>query len=437
MTGTWAHRAILFVCVLLHFLLAYHVDRTQSVAVLGIFGLLWVVFFVQWKYWKTGIWQLIALAMLLRSVYLLAIPELSDDVFRYIWDGWLSVNGVSPYEWVPSEWIARTDDSTFGQLYPLLNSPDYYSIYPPVLQFFYAAAAWLGQGNVHHSIVILRLFVLFAEFGSILLVRQLLKAWGMDARGLLLYAFNPLVIVEFSGNLHNEVFMVFTLLLCMLLLAQNRMVLSSLAFAASVGTKLLPLMFLPFLIRRIGIRWSVLIGTVIGFGVMLMYMPLHTRDLVANNLESLSLYFADFEFNASIYYVVRHIGYHVTGYNIIASTAVWLPCIVIVSILLLAFLNRRNDLASLPMMMLFAWAIYYALATTVHPWYIAVLGMFIPFTAYRFGLAWMVLVPLSYHAYAGVGFQEDLWIVAVEYGVVLGVFLHEMKTVWQARRKWG
>ena len=79
MTGTWAHRAILFVCVLLHFLLAYHVDRTQSVAVLGIFGLLWVVFFVQWKYWKTGIWQLIALAMLLRSVYLLAIPELSDD----------------------------------------------------------------------------------------------------------------------------------------------------------------------------------------------------------------------------------------------------------------------------------------------------------------------------------------------------------------------
>ncbi len=364
--------------------------------------------------------------MLLRLIYLIAVPELSDDVFRYIWDGMQYVNGVSPYEWTPTEWMGKTDGNAFQQLYPLLNSPDYYSIYPPVLQFFYGFSAWLSGGDVQMAIVTLRLFVLLAELGSILLIWKLLVAWKMSSRNLMLYALNPLVIVEFSGSLHNEVFMVFFLLLSLYLLIQNWRRLSALAFAASVGVKLLPLMFLPFLIRRIGLWRSILYGALVGAALLLMYVPFWSENLIAHNLNSLSLYFANFEFNASIYYVIREIGFQIKGYNIIGTTAIWLPRIVLLSILLLAIFNKDRKLSSLPKMMLFAWVIYYALATTVHPWYIAVLAMFLPFVKYRFALLWLILIPLSYHAYGSMNCDENLWIVAIEYVPVFILLLLEM-----------
>jgi len=419
-------RIVLFVSILLHFLFAYWADRADNLVVIGLFSAQWILFFILWKKGRMGMKQMVALAMLLRFIYLIAIPELSDDVFRYLWDGLQSVNGISPFEFTPTEWLAQTENATFQALYPLLNSPDYYSIYPPVLQFFYAVAAWVGQGNIHISIVVLRLFVLMAEFGSILLIWKLLKTWKMDTRNLMLYAFNPLVIVEFAGSLHNEGFMVFFLLLSLFLLSRSLPWIAALAFAASVGVKLLPLMFLPFLIRRIGLWKSVLFGAIVAVALLLMYVPFWSDDLIAHNLKSFSLYFANFEFNASIYYLIREAGFYVKGYNIIAQTAVWLPRVVLISILLLAFFNKDRKVSSLPLMMLFAWVIYYALATTVHPWYITVAAMFLPFVKWRFGLVWMVLIPLSYHAYGYEGVNENLWLVGVEYAAVFGWFFFEI-----------
>ncbi len=92
----------------------------------------------------------------------------------------------------------------------------------------------------------LRTVVLLVELGSMILIWKLLKAWNLHSRNLMLYALNPLVIVEFAGNLHGEVFMVFFLLLSLWLLAIKRNWLSAGAFGLSAATKLLPLMFLPF-----------------------------------------------------------------------------------------------------------------------------------------------------------------------------------------------
>ncbi|MBL4585884.1 MAG: hypothetical protein JKX84_02325, partial [Flavobacteriales bacterium] len=184
---------------------------------------------------------------------------------------------------------------------------------------------------------------------------------------------------------------------------------------------------LPFLIKRVGLWRSVLFGATVGIALMLMYLPFYSNDLIAHNLDSFSLYFANFEFNASIYYLIREAGFYVKGYNIIAQTAVWLPRVVLISILLLAFFNKDRKLSSLPLMMFFAWIIYYALATTVHPWYITVVAMFLPFIKWRFGLVWMVLIPLSYHAYGIDAVQQNLWLTALQYTLVYGWFFFELR----------
>ena len=440
MLPRWVHRLLMLAAFQWHLAFAVAIDRFNSPGVLLSFAGLWVIFLIQWADWETSVKRMITLGMVFRGIYLLTFPELSDDVFRYIWDGMLTNQGISPYTIIPSHWADLGLSESFGQMLHQLNSPEYYSVYPPVLQSIFAASVWLGNGEVLSSIIALRVFVLFAEFGSMLLIWKLLQAWTLNTRNLMLYALNPLVIIEYSGSLHGEVFMVFFLLLSLWLLAGKRQWLSALAFGLSVGAKLLPLMFLPFYIKRLGL-WKTVIYVGIAMLVTgLLFIPFWTPELLTNVSASLKLYFANFEFNASLYYVIREMGFWYRGYNIIGQTAVWLPRIVLLIILLIALLNRDKEVCVLPKLMLFAWFTYYAFATTVHPWYVAVLAVFLPFVKYRFALVWLMLVPLSYHAYGGAEFHENGWLLLVEYvpvyvwlGFELGLF-RSLERWWALRR---
>lgn len=436
MLPRWAHSLLMFAVFQWHLCFAIIIDRFNSPAVLASFAGLWLIFLIQWADREISVKRMMVMGMLFRAIYQVVFPELSDDVFRYIWDGMLVNESTSPYALLPSEWATAGLGQEFGNMLHQLNSPEYYSIYPPVLQGLFAASVWLGGGELLSSIIMLRLFVLLAEFGSMFLIWKLLEAWKMDTRNLMLYALNPLVIIEFAGNLHGEVFMVLFLLLSLWCLAQKREALSAIAFGLSIGTKLLPLMFLPFYIKRLGwLRTAVFSGVAILTAAML-YLPFWTPDLVANTLLSMRLYFANFEFNASIYYVVRELGYWWKGYNIIGMTAVWLPRVVLVSLLLIALRNKDRSISGLPRLMLFVWFIYYALATTVNPWYVAVLAAFLPFTKYRFALVWMMLVPLSYHAFGSEPVRENLWVVALEYVPVYLYLLFELNIFKGLERMW-
>ncbi len=512
MLPNWAYRLLLFAAFHLHLSFALLIDRFNTPAVLASFVGLWLVFFIQWTDQKMSVKKMIAIGMLLRFVYLLVFPELSDDFWRYLWDGMLLNDGLSPYEMLPIEWAENGLRSAYGELLPMLNSPEYYSVYPPVLQFFFGLSATLAQDDPLLFVIALRIFVLAAELGSMVLIWKLLKAWKMEARNLMLYALNPLVIVEFAGNVHGEVFMVFFLLLSLWLLTppfasgehlpfsgeerhsdhsldqrassppakgeyrvagrgsnptkEERLkqsetkeveaerlprnsekeflamtgfkdeLLSAIVFGLSVGTKLLPLMFLPFYIKRLGWMKTVFYGAVVMLTVGLMYAPFWSDDMIPNVLSSVRLYFANFEFNASVYYAFREVGTLYSGYNQIAIIGRMLSLMVLGAILLIAWRNKSKEMSGLPELMLFAWFVYYAFATTVNPWYVAALASFLPFTKYRFALLWLLLVPLSYHAFGYSEYHENMWVIALEYIPVYVWLLFELNVFAPLERKW-
>ncbi len=436
MLPSWAYRILMFTAFQVHLSFALLIDRENTFAVLSSFGLLWLVFFIQWANQKMSIKKMIGFGMLLRFVYLLVFPELSDDFWRYLWDGMLVSGGQSPYEMLPMEWSSHGLSSPFGELLPMLNSPEYYSIYPPVLQFFFGLSAKLGNEDPLLFCIALRGFVLLAELGSMVLIYKLLKAWKLNTRNLMLYALNPLVIVEFSGNLHGELFMIFFLLLSLWLVVEKRQVVSAIVFGLSVGTKLLPLMFLPFYIKRLGWAKTLVFGAVTMATVALMYLPFWSTDMVPNVMSSVRLYFANFEFNGSVYLLVREIGFLYSGYNQIAIIGRMLSLMVLTTILFIAWRSKNKELAGLPTLMLFAWFVYYAFATTVNPWYVAVLAAFLPFTTYRFPLVWLITVPLSYHAFGYVNYHENMWVIALEYAPVYAWLLFELNVFAPLERKW-
>ena len=141
------------------------------------------------------------------------------------------------------------------------------------------------------------------------------------------------------------------------------------------------------------------------------------------------MWFQNFEFNGSLYLVLREIGYLIRGYNEIAIIGTYTAVFVFIVIVSMGLFRNNNQMVSLITGMLLALSIYYFTATTVHPWYVATLLFLCIFTSYKFPLVWSLTIILSYLTYIGIGNAEkteNLWVIGLEYLLVYGVFVWEL-----------
>jgi hypothetical protein len=293
-------------------------------------------------------------------------------------------------------------------------------------EFIFGLSAKLAGGNILGNIIIIRLVTLLAEFGVIIFLHRLSSKLAVLPNVVALYAFNPLVIIELTGNLHLEAVMLLFLVLAIYLLVLRKQVYAAVSFGLAVGVKLLPLIFLPLLIKRLGLAKSMIFYATVGATVVVLFLPFYSVDLIPNYFSSLRLYFQTFEFNASLYYLLRWIGYQFTGYNIIATLGIVLAIATFLTIIVIAVREKTVTWLSLFQGMLMCLTAYFLLATTVHPWYITSLVLVSLFTSYRYPIVWSAVIILSYSAYRTVPYSENLWLVAVEYVVVLSCMGYEL-----------
>ncbi|MGI9543196.1 MAG: glycosyltransferase 87 family protein, partial [Cyclobacteriaceae bacterium] len=311
-------------------------------------------------------------------------------------------------------------------LYNDLNSSEYFTVYPPLNQLIFWLSTYLFPSSQLGSIVVLRLIILVAELGTIYLMRNLLKTNQLPEKNVLLYSLNPLVIVELTGNLHFEALVIVFLLWSLLALHKTKLVTAAVTLGLSIGSKLVPLIFLPLLLKRLSWKKLIVFYIVTGFTLIVLFAPLLFDPSFVNGMSnSLSLYFRKFEFNASVYFVIREIGFAVKGYNIIATSGKSLAVATLVGILIYSLLQKPK-LQSLSQAMLWALTIYLAFATTIHPWYVAPLVALAALGRFRFPILWSFLIFFTYIGYSKTGFQENLGIVIMEYLLVAGIAIWEI-----------
>ena len=393
--------------------LGYGVEQSSFSRILPAFGMAFLVYVWQAQTARLAdlrFWLIVA--VLLRLSLVGAFPSLSDDIYRFVWDGRIWLAGGNPFDHLP-RWYMEAGAPLPGMtaaLFNDLNSPDYYTIYPPVAQVLFAFSVWLFPGSVVGSAVVMQLFLCLVELGTILLLIRLLEYWSLPKERVLWYALNPLIIVEVVGNLHFEGAMIFFLLLGLWTLLQWKdkqdnlwLVRSAVAMAMAVSSKLLPLLFFPFLIRRLGWWRSISYFTMVGAVLLVSWLPLYSQVFFDNFGSSVNLYFRRFEFCGSIYYFIR-----------------WFS----------AFERIRDDCGRLPGRWLVALSIYLFYATTVHPWYTALPLVLCLFTDYRWPVLWSGLIVLTYINYSYAEYFENLWIVLLEYTLVFGYLAREY---WRAR----
>lgn len=432
--GFWLAGA-LYSCLLVYS--AYFTARTDTLPLLLSFGILFALYLWSYRQAKDQhIFWWVALAFFLRLLLLPAIPTLSDDFYRFIWDGQLLAAGENPFAQLPA-WYMQADSPDIPgldkALYDRLNSPEYFTIYPPLNQGIFALAAILSNGSLQATVIIMRLFLLLAEAGSLFLLYKLLRQYRKPVRYLLLYALNPLVILEITGNLHFEGLMIFCLLLTVFLFSKYQqkgkkgfLAGAAMALAAAIGSKLLPLMFLPLWLRRLPRKRLFYFYELCALSILLIFMPLLSSELFEGIGRSAALYYHKFEFNAGLYYLIRELGYLLAGFNIIWQAGPVLALLTIAGIFMLS-LHIKGTRLSLPQAMFWAYGIFLLFSLTVHPWYITPLLALSLFTHYRFPILWSGLIFLTYAGYQPEGYREQYWIVALEYGAVFLFMLWEIR----------
>ncbi len=412
----------------------YILARHESVQLIASFGALFLLY--GWiiqkesniKFWLTG-------SVIIRVSLLVALPNLSDDFYRFIWDGRLWAAGQHPFAVLPVDVLSQNISGLDAPLFDKLNSKEYFTIYPPVAQFVFWLAAKISPHSIMGSVVVMRLFILWAETGSIILIVKLLDRFKLPPRNALLYALNPLVIIELTGNLHFEAFVIFFLLLSVWLLSLDKIAMSAISFALAIGVKLLPVIFLPFLLGVLGWRKASIFYSITAISCVILFIPLSDQRVLEGFSQSLNLYFQKFEFNASLYYLVREYGFWKVGYNTIQTTGWKLG--LVSSILILAFsylqgMSRgRSGVDKLSTGFLFVLLIYFSLSTIVHPWYVTSLLAFSVFTHFRFTVLWTALIFLSYVGYSQTGFSENHVITAFEYVALFGYLGYEL--LWKEK----
>ncbi|MFQ5638426.1 MAG: hypothetical protein ACE5IR_10580 [bacterium] len=233
----------------------------------------------------------IVFGVIFRITFLLAAPSLSDDIYRYIWDGKVSNSGINPFQYPPNaDELTPLRDQT---IYPKINHRGISTIYPPVNQFIFWATYRISPTVFAFKVT----FVLFDLF-TIALLFLLLKTFAIKATRILIYVWNPLIIVEIAGSAHSDIIGVFLLTLFLWLFVKRKIHWANVILAVSFLTKYITILFLPllFFFKRYSKILIVLIFLVV---VAMLYLPY--ADAEKRLFEGLFVYSDKWQFNGSIF----------------------------------------------------------------------------------------------------------------------------------------
>ena len=411
---------------------AYDLVRTDFIKLISLFFALFFLSFklIQFEKWNFNF--LLISGILFRLIFLMAEPNLSQDFYRFIWDGELILSGMNPYLQTPDTIMENGEIllANASELHKGMGSLSarHFSNYPPLNQLLFAISVFLGGKSIMGSLIVMRSIIILADIGIYYFGKKLLRHLNRSPHLIFWYFLNPLIIIELTGNLHFEGVMLFFFVWGLCLLSADKWLFAAIAFACSISIKLVPLMFLPLFISYFGFRKSIKFYAALGLIILLGILPFYSPQFFNNYSNTVGLWFSNFEFNAGLYNLIKQIAikFDVKPWELIKTYGKLVPYIMIGFVLTLTFLRDNKKISVLISSMFWIMALYYFLSSTVHPWYIIFLVGLTVYTDYRFPLVWSLVIILSYSAYDNPGFKENLGYLLIEYLIVFGFMAYEI-----------
>ena len=328
-------------------------------------------------------------------------PQLSSDMYRYVWDGRVQSQGINPYVHPPSsDSLASLRDKA---IYPHINRKSFPTIYPAGAQIFFLAS----HGLVGDSIRGFKAVFVFFDVLTMIVLIALLRNYGLQETRFAVYAWNPLVILEIAHSGHLEGFFVFLVVLAFFLHSIDKKTLGVLSLACASATKIYPALLLPAFINR-GERIKSL--SIFFSCVLLFYLPYVSAG--KKMLGFLPIYFRDpYEsFNLGLKYFLMHM-FPRLDYFLLTKILVG---IVLAAGLIVFFKDKEKEEMLKYSFILISLQLIF-MPAALHPWYVVWL---IPLLAFYPSLAWLLFsctVAFSYLKYSSPEGILAPWILYLEY----------------------
>jgi len=240
---------------------------------------------------RRGLLACLGLALAWRALLVAAPPLLSDDIYRYVWEGRVQLHGGNPYAWGDRpgspRWAPLRDT-----VYDGVSYKEYTAVYPPL--FLLAGRAVVA---VHDSVTAMKAFLVACELATIGALALVLKRRRLPLERLLVLAWSPLALVEIAGSGHNDAFGMLWMVLALLALEADRPLLSALAASAGFMSKLLPGLVAAAWARRYRL-WHALAGGALALALVAVYLDPGSKKTM---LLSLSKYARFWRFNETLF----------------------------------------------------------------------------------------------------------------------------------------
>ncbi len=198
-----------------------------------------------------------------RLATVFASPYLSDDIYRYVWDGRVQAAGINPYRYIPAD--DHLKSLRDEEIYPKINRRDYaHTMYPPA-----AEAMFLLTTRISESVTWMKLTMVGFELITVWILMELLASFGLPRQRILIYAWHPLAVWEFAGSGHVDPLAFTFIALALLARKRNWETATGVALGFATLAKLFPIVLFPALYKRWGWKMPVALAVTIIAG----YLP--------------------------------------------------------------------------------------------------------------------------------------------------------------------
>jgi hypothetical protein len=189
------------------------------------------------------LWLVLLGALAFRLTLFFQPPSLSTDLHRYRWDGHVQNAGWNPYAVAPDDprLASLRDPTWYG-----MPVPEIPTMYPPLSMLVFRWTWRLLPGPIGF-----KLPFLIADLAAAAMLAGCIRSTGGRNYQVAVYAWNPLVIVEFASSGHNDALAI-AALVATLLIIRRFPAMSTLTLTAGALAKAFPVTLLPLALIRAG-----------------------------------------------------------------------------------------------------------------------------------------------------------------------------------------
>ncbi|MCM2370206.1 hypothetical protein [Aporhodopirellula aestuarii] len=279
-------------------------------------------------------------AVIFRVVMLFSLPIQEVDLYRYLWDGAVGAEGVSPFTFSPEDVRnaveSPTENAELARLVALLHRepplaeildhvhfPELPTIYPPTSQAVFAAVSLLtpNSASLLTRVLIIKAVLIAFDLATLILVIQILRLCKRPVALCISYAWCPLIMKEVANSGHLDAIAVFLTTLAVYMFARSlqaprghasRLGKAAAAFvlALGVGAKLYPVVLVPLfatmVYRRDGMRAVLMPAILFAATATVLLIPLsHNRNPDADPSRGVVTFLQRWEMNDFLFALVN------------------------------------------------------------------------------------------------------------------------------------